>query len=152
MVLFSPQMQCTGKNFFFRYLKFTQLFNFFNLNFFREYIRQKNIAADQHSPVDQCSGSSSGYYSSSREQEELRREQEELRREQEELRREQELKQEYFHRRERSVGSTRGEYRREELRQEREGRSAPPLADDMRGGRSQNYTPSTTSSFHSNGY
>lgn len=147
MVLFLPQMLCTGKNFV--KINFKNILNFlkhfFYLIFFREYIRQKNIAADQHSPVDQCSGSSSGYYSSSREQEELRREQEELRREQE-------LKQEYFHRRERSVGSTRGEYRREELRQEREGRSAPPLADDIRGGRSQNYTPSTTSSFHSNGY
>ncbi len=147
MVLFLPQMLCTGKNFV--KINFKNILNFlkhfFYLIFFREYIRQKNIAADQHSPVDQCSGSSSGYYSSSREQEELRREKEELRREQE-------LKQEYFHRRERSVGSTRGEYRREELRQEREGRSAPPLADDIRGGRSQNYTPSTTSSFHSNGY
>ena len=147
MVLFLPQMLCTGKNFV--KINFKNILNFlkhfFYLIFFREYIRQKNIAADQHSPVDQCSGSSSGYYSSSREQEELRREQEELRREQE-------LKQEYFHRRERSVGSTRGEYRREELRQEREGRSAPPLADDIRGGRSQNYTSSTTSSFHSNGY
>lgn len=87
---------------------------------YREYIRQKNAAADQNSPIEQlsgnscqeqlsgsssgqCSGGSSGYYSSAREQ------QQELRMHEEQLRAEAQLKSEQLHRRDRSFGSSRGE-------------------------------------------